>query len=76
MKTNEEINECIALQKKYCDKSGAPHFAPSSGRCFNCNRNIYDDYVINGRDSKGITLESAEKELVTGCPHCNRSYCD
>ncbi|MBA1335892.1 MAG: hypothetical protein HPY66_1710 [Firmicutes bacterium] len=24
----------------------------------------------------GITVEKAGKELVTGCPHCNRSYCD
>jgi hypothetical protein len=24
----------------------------------------------------GITVEKAGKELVTGCPHCNISYCD
>lgn len=24
----------------------------------------------------GITVEKAGSELVTGCPHCNRSYCD
>jgi hypothetical protein len=24
----------------------------------------------------GITVEKAGKELVTGCPHCNKSYCD
>lgn len=24
----------------------------------------------------GITVEKAGSELVTGCPHCNKSYCD
>ena len=24
----------------------------------------------------GITVEEASTKLVTGCPHCNRSYCD
>ena len=28
------------------------------------------DYVT------GITVEKAATSLVTGCPHCNRSYCD
>jgi hypothetical protein len=24
----------------------------------------------------GISLEKASTQLITGCPHCNRSYCD
>lgn len=24
----------------------------------------------------GISVEKAGSELVTGCPHCSRSYCD
>lgn len=24
----------------------------------------------------GITVEKAGKTLITGCPHCNKSYCD
>lgn len=24
----------------------------------------------------GISVDKASTELVTGCPHCNRSYCD
>lgn len=26
--------------------------------------------------STGITTLEAAESLVTGCPHCNRSYCD
>ncbi|MHB8171249.1 MAG: hypothetical protein ACYDG6_06870 [Thermincolia bacterium] len=29
-KTTEEIDECIRAQKELCERSGAPHFAPSS----------------------------------------------
>ena len=24
----------------------------------------------------GISVERAGRELITGCPHCNRTYCD
>ena len=24
----------------------------------------------------GVTVEQAGAQLITGCPHCNRSYCD
>jgi len=78
-------------QAKYCKEKDLPHFAPMSGICYRCNKNIYEQIgwkVERGRkiqvplDSKelnhttGITVEKAGKELVTGCPHCNRSYCD
>jgi hypothetical protein len=90
MKTPEEISQCIAAQEKLCSDKQLPHFAPGSGRCWKCNRNIYqnvgwkkDGYgkkpVANGEEADfitGISLENASKELVTGCPHCNRSYCD
>ncbi|WP_339271678.1 hypothetical protein NYE54_09120 [Paenibacillus sp. FSL K6-1330] len=84
-------NESIEAQKKYCEEHEAPHFAPNTGRCWNCNQNIYQPIgwkYENGRGIRvaadspdcnhitGITIEKAGKELVTGCPHCNRSYCD
>jgi len=71
-KTSEEINNCREAQAKYCAEKGHPHFAPGSGICWKCNRNIYQNYETNGRISAGKTGES----LVTGCPHCYRSYCD
>ena len=78
-------------QKELCKKEGYPHFAPDTGICWYCNRNIYKPIgwkyehgyrkkvSLDSPDLEyvtGITVEKASKELVTGCPHCNRSYCD
>lgn len=86
-----DVQASIQVQKKYCEDNSDPHFAPYSGLCWNCKRNIYQPIgwkYENGRriqvssDSSdkdrvtGITVEKAGSELVTGCPHCNRSYCD
>jgi len=67
-KTGAEINECIENQVKACKENGFPHFAPSNGRCWKCNKNIYQNY---GRKQGATGLTP-----ITGCPHCNRSYCD
>ena len=53
-------------QIKYCKDKKLPHFAPISGRCWNCGKQIYER----------ITLEKAGNELVTGCSFCRRSFCD
>lgn len=82
------VTESIKAQKKYSEEFKVPHFAPKSGICWSCNRNIYEPfaqertlYWEDGKPVKktfttGITTEKAGKHLVTGCPHCNRSYCD
>lgn len=57
--------EKIAAQKELCNKNDYPHFAPGDGNCFRCHNNIYDK----------ISLEKAKTQLITGCPHCNYSYC-
>ena len=84
-------NESVKAQRNLCDKKGLPHFAPNSGLCWKCNKNIYEPIgwkIENGRKIQvplnsdeqtcitGITVEKAGKNLVTGCPHCNRSYSD
>ena len=88
----DEYNSDLARQKQaeYCVEHG-PHFAPKSGRCWKCDRDIYQKIgwkIENGRaiempldspDAKhftGVTVGRAATSLVTGCPHCNRSYCD
>lgn len=70
----------ITAQKEVVAAQKAPHFAPSDGNCYRCRKNIYEphprptphdpDYVT------GITVESAGKGVITGCPHCNATYCD
>jgi hypothetical protein len=71
MKTDEEIKGCIRKQKELCDNSPnykGWHFAPYDGVCYDCRKNIYQDYG----ERKGWSGDAH----VTGCPHCNRSYCD
>lgn len=81
------VNESRTAQEKYCKENSLPHFAPSSGRCWNCNKNIYEPnekertlFWEKGKPTEkyttGITVEKAANELITGCPHCNRTYCD
>ena len=83
------IGASIKAQSEYCEREGAPHFAPRDGNCWNCRSNIYEprhwkfEMGRGIRASKeaatlttGIPLDKAASRLVTGCPHCNRSYCD
>jgi len=88
-----DVSKSVAAQKEFCEKTGEPHFAPSTGFCYCCGTNIYHpiawernlidrcqvhmplDAPEVGKIT-GITVEEAGKSLVTGCPHCHRSYCD
>ena len=65
----------IQAQKKYCNDKGYPHFAPRNGVCFDCNKNIYQQ-IKREKYTTGITVEKAGSSLITGCPHCHRTYCD
>jgi len=70
-------------QADLCNAKNAPHFAPESGLCWSCRKQIYEPLTRKMRGFKmeiievttGISVEKATKELITGCPHCNRSYC-
>ncbi len=86
MQETFNVEKACAEQERYCKEKHFPHFAPRSGRCDRCGKNIYKQiehdryHVITGefvgRYTTGISVERAGSELVTGCPHCNRSYCD
>ena len=52
-------------QAEYCRDNSLPHFAPGSGRCWSCGKQIYDR----------IDFSQAANSLITGCPFCHRSYC-
>ena len=92
-----DVGKARDAQNKYCIDNHAPHFAPDSGTCWSCRRNIYsqvgwknernsDGFPIRSLQipldsieleyTTGVTVEKAANELITGCPHCNRSYCD
>jgi hypothetical protein len=61
----DEKLQKVEAQKQYCKDHNTPFFAPET-RCWSCGANIW----------KKITLEQACKTYITGCPCCNRSYCD
>ena len=71
-KTSAEVEACIQKQKDVCSEKHYPLFAPSDGVCFKCGKNIYQNYESDNKVSDGETGE----KFITGCPHCNRSYCD
>jgi len=60
-----QIDRARVAQRKLCTEKGYPHFAPPSGRCSACGKNIY----------AGDRAQTGESH-VTGCWHCQRSYCD
>jgi hypothetical protein len=71
------ISEAIETQERYCKKNKYPLFAPDSGVCPNCNKNIYEKIKRNGTSiERGISVEAAGTNLITGCPHCSWSFCD
>jgi hypothetical protein len=73
MKTELEISEAKKAQAALCKEKSWPDFAPLDGICFRCHRQIYQDYEhANGYKTSGKTGLSH----ITGCPHCNYSYCD
>ncbi len=64
-------------QAKYCDENDYPHFAPRC-HCYSCHQNIYlsGKRRCDGKEVNGISVERAGRELITGCPYCNWSYCE
>jgi len=70
-----DVEASKAAQKKLQEEKGYPDFAPADGRCWNCKRQIYEE-LDSPYGKTGISLERASTELITGCPHCHRTYCD
>jgi len=73
-----DVLKARIAQSKYCVDNQLPHFAPYSGFCYNCAQQIYGKgrRRMGGEIEDGISVETAGTEIITGCPYCNRSYCD
>lgn len=71
-----DIKKAKEAQIQYCVSKKLPHFAPIDGVCFRCHRNIYKKFERSDGNYTGITVEGAGSFLITGCPHCYRSFCD
>lgn len=70
-----DVQKAIAAQKQLQADKGYPDFAPTNGVCWKCRHQIYEEMEHKGYKT-GISVESAATSLVTGCPHCNYSYCE
>lgn len=58
--------KCYNQQCSYAEKIKAHVFVPRSGTCPKCNGTIWTvENVVRSYD-----------ELITGCPHCNWSFCE
>jgi len=79
-KEDFNVGKAVTAQNEYQKRTGSPAFPPSSGVCWVCRKNIYVPYEYKGANGEtylvGITVKEAGERLITGCPHCNRSYCD
>ena len=69
----------IAAQMKYCEEHDLPFFAPTPN-CYRCCTDIYKEHAYIGRyggvGARGISVERAGSEHITGCPYCGQTFCD
>ena len=78
------VDEAIKAQKEFCEKRHQPNLTPSRGKCYRCNRNIYElwEREVQGWGGvkelvmSGVSVEKAGSDFVTGCPHCGYSFCN
>jgi hypothetical protein len=75
MENTFDSTKARAAQLEYCKTTASPHFAPYTGKCYRCQRDIYEQ-IDHGIYKTGKSVESAGSSLITGCPHCSASYCD
>ena len=66
-------------QFEYVNDHQVPMFAPPGGKCYSCGKDIYEPKVEKEGDTtyiSGYSVGLARSEHITGCPHCNKSFCD
>lgn len=69
---DETTRKCVEAQWHYAIEHRALFFIPDDGVCFSCKKNIFQPTKWR----EGITIDEAASQLITGCPHCFRTYCD
>lgn len=69
-----DVKAACKRQEEYCATHNVPFFAPKSGVCWHCRRNIYIPRAEG--DTPAYSVARAGTTHITGCPFCCRSYCD
>ena len=67
-----DVQMAIAAQNDYCNRKKQPMFAPDDGRCWHCFGNIY----VQTQHANTYSVERAGSTHITGCPYCQRSFCE
>lgn len=79
-KSDYDRLKATEAQKELAISKDAPFFPPLSGLCWNCLENIYLPKAVYRKGKiigyAGITVKQAGEKLITGCPHCNKSFVD
>ncbi|URZ06442.1 hypothetical protein CLROS_017750 [Clostridium felsineum] len=64
------ISKAIQVQQKLCRERNFPHFAPEDGRCWCCNKNIYEEigwkYDSASHRHVQVPLDSDQVGFTTG----------
>jgi hypothetical protein len=60
------VENAAKAQLRLCEHRNLPCFSPESGRCWNCDKNIYS--------KDGITVKEAGDKFITCCPFCHYSF--
>lgn len=82
MENRYNVEQSIADQKEYLKNLAKENkaywmankfskgigFAPSTGICYRCRKQIYSE--------GGISVKEAGTDLTTGCPFCHASFVD
>jgi len=79
-----DTEKAIEAQNYYCYKNEIINFSPEDGSCFFCGKNIFEKRLITPTRVaetlkprySGIDVATAGEELITGCPHCNKTFID
>lgn len=75
-----DTQKATEAQREFAISKDAPIFPPLSGLCWNCSENIYLPKAVCRKGKvvgySGITIKRAGEKLITGCPHCNKSFVD
>lgn len=78
-----DVQKSISAQLNLVEESSLPHFAPESGVCEKCNKNIYEPAnqpksLFWNQSSEtittGIPTVRAGRLLIVNCPHCHHDF--
>lgn len=70
------IIKAAQAQEDFCASKSTLNFV-KFGHCFSCGNNVFAQVFHPNRKFNqytGVTVEEAGTALITGCPHCNRSF--